>query len=149
VVRAAGVQSEVELVFAGVHQSCAPLLGGLDRLPDPQRVALGTAFGLSSGPVREAFAERARHELQAPGEYVRRRTFEALVKLTAQETDRPAGPRRQHQYRIVSRLFISPRTVGWHLRNVFTKLDVTSRKELRHALPRPADAPGIGDRPRG
>ena len=42
--RAAGVQSEMELAFAGLHQLCAPVLDGLSRLPDPQRVALETAF---------------------------------------------------------------------------------------------------------
>src|SRR6202022_2220994 len=46
VVRAAGVESEMELPFAGLHQLCAPLLNRLERLPAPQRGALGTAFGL-------------------------------------------------------------------------------------------------------
>src|SRR3954454_9526727 len=45
--RAAGVQSEIELAFAGLHQLCAPLLDRLDRLPDPQHQALRVAFGLS------------------------------------------------------------------------------------------------------
>jgi hypothetical protein len=49
VTRAAGVESEMELPFAGLHQLCAPLLGSLDRLPGPQRDALATAFGLSTG----------------------------------------------------------------------------------------------------
>ena len=47
VARAAGVQSEMELAFAGLHQLCAPLLDRLDHLPGPQRDALRTAFGLS------------------------------------------------------------------------------------------------------
>ena len=51
VLRAAGVESEMELPFAGLHQLCAPLLGRLDRLPGPQRVALATAFGLGEGAV--------------------------------------------------------------------------------------------------
>ena len=46
VARAAGVQSEMELAFAGLHQLCAPMLDRLERLPGPQRDALGTAFGL-------------------------------------------------------------------------------------------------------
>ena len=46
VARAAGVESEMELAFAGVHQLCAPLLDRLERLPGPQRDALGIAFGL-------------------------------------------------------------------------------------------------------
>ena len=48
--RAAGVQSEMELPFAAVHQLCAPMLGNLQRLPVPQRDALQIAFGISSGP---------------------------------------------------------------------------------------------------
>ena len=51
VVRAVGVESEMELAYAGLHQLCAPLLEHLDRLPVPQRDALATVFGLSSGPV--------------------------------------------------------------------------------------------------
>jgi DNA-binding CsgD family transcriptional regulator len=51
VVRAAGVQSEMELAFAGLHQFLAPMLDRLDHLPAPQRDALGTAFGVSTGPA--------------------------------------------------------------------------------------------------
>ena len=53
--RAAGVQSEMELPFAGLHQLCAPMLVRLDRLPVPQREALRTAFGLSAGPPPDRF----------------------------------------------------------------------------------------------
>jgi DNA-binding CsgD family transcriptional regulator len=55
VVRAAGVQSEMELAFAGLQQLCAPLLDHLDRLPEPQRDALRTAFGVSAGPAPDRF----------------------------------------------------------------------------------------------
>ncbi|MER5436695.1 ATP-binding protein, partial [Streptomyces sp. NPDC002588] len=55
IVRVAGVQSEMELSYAGLHQLCAPLLTGLDRLPEPQRDALGTAFGLRGGDVPNRF----------------------------------------------------------------------------------------------
>ncbi len=55
VVRAAGVQSEMELAFAGLHQLCAPMLDHADSLPGPQREALRTAFGLSAGPVPDRF----------------------------------------------------------------------------------------------
>lgn len=55
VLRANGVQSEMELPYAGLHQLCAPLLDRLAQLPDPQRVALETAFGLSSGPAPDRF----------------------------------------------------------------------------------------------
>src|SRR6202012_4701648 len=51
VLRAAGVQSEMELAFAGLHQLCAPMLDHAEALPVPQREALRTAFGLSAGPV--------------------------------------------------------------------------------------------------
>jgi hypothetical protein len=54
-VRAVGVQSEMELPFAGLHQMCAPLLGYLVRVPAPQREALHTAFGISSGPPPDRF----------------------------------------------------------------------------------------------
>jgi hypothetical protein len=55
VVRAAGVEGEAELAFAGLHQLCGPILDGLDRLPLPQRDALATAFGLKSGPIPDRF----------------------------------------------------------------------------------------------
>ena len=55
VVRAAGVQSEMELAFAGLHQLCAPMLAQLGRLPGPQRDALLTAFGVSAGPAPDRF----------------------------------------------------------------------------------------------
>jgi hypothetical protein len=55
VVRATGVQSEMELAFAGLQQLCKPLLDHLDRLPGPQREALATAFGLSAGPAPDRF----------------------------------------------------------------------------------------------
>src|ERR671921_624493 len=55
VARAAGVQAEMELAFAGLHQVCAPLLDRLERLPGPQRDALCTAFGLSRGPAPDRF----------------------------------------------------------------------------------------------
>src|ERR1700761_8749549 len=55
VVRAAGVQSEMELAFAGLHQLLAPLLDRLGQLPAPQQEALRTAFGLSAGPAPDRF----------------------------------------------------------------------------------------------
>src|ERR1700736_3085755 len=55
VLRAMGVQSEMELAFAGLHQLCAPMLDHAESLPAPQREALRTAFGLSAGPVPDRF----------------------------------------------------------------------------------------------
>jgi DNA-binding CsgD family transcriptional regulator len=55
VLRGGGVQSEMELAYAGLHQLCGPLLDGLAGLPEPQRDALGTAFGISAGPAPDRF----------------------------------------------------------------------------------------------
>ena len=55
VLRAAGVDSEMELAYASLHQLCLPLLDGLERLPAPQREALRTVFGLSAGPPPDRF----------------------------------------------------------------------------------------------
>jgi len=55
VARAAGIEAEMELAYAGVHQLLTPMLDRLERLPDPQREALGTAFGISPGPAPDRF----------------------------------------------------------------------------------------------
>src|ERR1700755_3653090 len=55
VAAAVGVESELELAYSGLHQICAPLLGELERLPEPQHDALATVFGLSAGPVPDRF----------------------------------------------------------------------------------------------
>ena len=84
----------------------------------------------------DAFAERARRELAATGETVRKRTVETLDDLTPQETQiahLAAGGHTNPE--IGAQLFLSPRTVEWHLRKVFGKLGITSRRELRTALP--------------
>jgi DNA-binding CsgD family transcriptional regulator len=82
------------------------------------------------------FAERTRRELLATGETVRKRDVDSLDELTAQEAliARLAVEGRTNA-EIGAQLFISPRTVEWHLRKVFTKLDVGSRRSLRDALP--------------
>ena len=84
----------------------------------------------------DGFAERARRELVATGERVRTRTVDTRDDLTEQEAriarlacDGLSNPE------IGSRLFLSPRTVEWHLRKVFTKLGIASRHQLRAALP--------------
>ena len=83
----------------------------------------------------EAFAERARRELTATGETVRRLTVETRDVLTPQEAQvaRLAQEGRTNP-EIGAELFISPRTVEYHLHKVFTKLGISSRKELRAAL---------------
>jgi hypothetical protein len=55
VARVAGIQPEMELAFATLHQLCAPMLDRLQRLPEPQRDALGTAFGIRAGPAPDRF----------------------------------------------------------------------------------------------
>jgi DNA-binding CsgD family transcriptional regulator len=88
-----------------------------------------TAMGI------EAFAERARHELLATGETVRKRTVETITELTSQETHIAQLAMADHtNAEIGAQLFISPRTVEWHLRKVFTKLGIGSRRELRASL---------------
>ena len=88
-----------------------------------------------------AFAERARHELLATGETVRKRVFATIEELTPQERHiaRLAGQGLTNP-EIGAQLFISPRTVEWHLGKVFTKLDITSRKELLLAMSEPGRA---------
>jgi DNA-binding CsgD family transcriptional regulator len=83
----------------------------------------------------EAFAERAARELQATGATVRKRTADAQEDLTPQEVQVAQLARDGHTNpEIAARLFISPRTVEWHLRKTFAKLGIASRKELRGAL---------------
>ena len=84
----------------------------------------------------EAFAERAERELLATGERVRKRQIETREQLTAQEIQiarlaRDGLPNAA----IGERLFISRHTVAYHLRKVFSKLDITSRNQLRRVLP--------------
>ena len=83
----------------------------------------------------EAFAGRTGIELLATGEAVRRHNVQARDKLTPQEAQiaRFAGD-GQTNPEIGARLFLSPRTVEWHLHKVFTKLGISSRKDLPRAL---------------
>jgi DNA-binding NarL/FixJ family response regulator len=95
------------------------------------RAQLRTAHEMLAGMGAEAFAERARRELLATGETVRKRTVETVSELTAQEASiaRLARDGRTNP-EIGAQLFLSARTVEWHLRKVFTKLGVSSRREL-------------------
>jgi DNA-binding NarL/FixJ family response regulator len=95
------------------------------------RVQLRAAHDAFSLIAADAFAERALHELLATGETARKRTDEARADLTPQEAqvarlaqDGLSNPE------IGAQLFISPRTVQYHLRKVFRKLNITSRYQL-------------------
>jgi DNA-binding CsgD family transcriptional regulator len=108
------------------------------------REQLRTALLMFTDIGMEGFAERARTELQATGEIVRRHTVETRDDLTAQERqiaelarDGLSNPE------IGARLFLSPRTVEWHLRHVFVKLGIKSRRDLARALPRSESQPAL------
>jgi DNA-binding CsgD family transcriptional regulator len=101
------------------------------------RAQLRAAHDMFTSIGMHAFAERARTELQATGEQVRIHAVETSDELTAQERqiaelarDGLSNPE------IGARMFLSPRTVEWHLRHVFTKLGIKSRRDLASALPR-------------
>jgi ATP/maltotriose-dependent transcriptional regulator MalT len=102
------------------------------------REQLRTAFELLTGMGMEGFGERARRELTATGLKVRKRSPETRDELTPQEEqiarlarDGLSNPE------IGAQLFLSPRTVEWHLHNVFVKLGIGSRKALRTVLAAP------------
>jgi len=100
------------------------------------REQLREAYEMLTAMGVEGFAGRARRELLATGENVRKRRVETTGDLTAQEAqiarlarDGLSNPE------ISTQLFLSPRTIEWHLRKVFVKLGISSRKQLRGALP--------------
>jgi DNA-binding CsgD family transcriptional regulator len=99
------------------------------------REQLRTAHELFTAMGIEAFAERAARELLATGERARKRTVETSGQLTAQETQIARLARDGlANSEIGARLFISPRTVEYHLHKVFTKLDISSRNQLDPVL---------------
>ena len=99
------------------------------------RAQLRIAYEALAAMGVDAFAERARRELLATGETVRRRAVETAGELTAQEAhiarlaaDGLTNPE------IGTQLYLSARTVEWHLRKVFAKVGVSTRRQLRRSL---------------
>lgn len=99
------------------------------------RIQLRSAFEIFSSTGSKAFLERTYRELLATGETVRKRRDETRYELTSQEAEiaRLAGSGYTNA-EIGTELFISPRTVEWHLRKVYTKLGVCSRRQLRRGV---------------
>jgi DNA-binding CsgD family transcriptional regulator len=102
------------------------------------RAQLRAAYEQFTAIGMQAFAERARRELLATGERVRKRAVESRDELTAQERQiaKLARDGLSNQ-EIGARLFLSQHTVAYHLRKVFSKLEITSRNQLAEVLPDP------------
>jgi DNA-binding CsgD family transcriptional regulator len=128
-------RTRVRAQLARGHLLYGEWLRGKRRRSDA-RAQLRIAHDLLDAMGIEAFAERARRELAATGETARKRTVDTSLQLTAQEA-RIARLARDglSNPEIGARLFISARTVKYHLSKVFLKLDITSRSQLDRVLP--------------
>jgi DNA-binding CsgD family transcriptional regulator len=128
-------RTPIRLDLARAHLVYGEWLRRENRRMDA-REQLRSAYEMFIGFSACAFAERARRELLATGEKVRKRSDETRGQLTAQEEQiaRLAADGQTNQ-EIGAQLFLSPRTVEWHLHKVFTKLGVGSRMRLRDKLP--------------
>ena len=105
------------------------------------RAQLRAAHGMFDTIGMAAFAERARRELAVTGETARQRTVEARDTLTPQEAQIAQLARAgMSNPEIAAQLFLSVRTIEWHLRKVFTKLEISSRLQLQRALSHGAGA---------
>jgi DNA-binding CsgD family transcriptional regulator len=134
-------RTRVRVALARAHLRYGEWLRRVRRRVDA-REKLRTAHELFTEAGMEAFAERARVELLATGETARRRAVEIRAQLTAQEAHIARLARDGlSNAEIGARLFISPRTVQYHLRKVFAKLDISSRSQLHRVLPGESTAP--------
>jgi len=126
--------SRMAVDLARAHLLYGEWLRRQRRRVDARR-ELRVSYDLFSDFGMEAFAERARVELEATGEHARRRTMDTLDQLTPQEAQvsRLAAQGKTNR-EIAAQLFISPSTVEYHLRKAFRKLDVKSRTQLARRL---------------
>ena len=178
VVRASGVEGEVDLPYAGLHQLCRSMTDTISALPQPQSDALSVAFGRSTGdapdryvvglatlslmsevaatkPGGGAHTSYREAEERERGARVHSTTFQQMHsgrwagvehgghegsddtrgELTAQESQiAQLAAEGMTNPEIGAKLFLSPRTIEWHLRNVYSKLGVDSRRELPAVL---------------
>ncbi|WP_319437326.1 AAA family ATPase [Mycobacterium sp. RTGN5] len=117
---------------ARVRLSYGEWLRRVNRRTDA-RAQLSEAYASFTRMGAQAFAERARRELVVTGEKVRKQTVSSGTELTAQEAQIARLAAQGHtNSEIGAQLFISAHTVEWHLRKVFAKLGITSRRQLRH-----------------
>ena len=128
-------RTRVRVALARAHLLYGEWLRREGRRMDA-REQLRTAHQMYAEMGMEGFAERARRELQATGETVRKRSVETRDELTAQERQIARLARDGlSNSEVGAQLFLSPRTVEWHLRKVFAKLGIRNRRELANALP--------------
>jgi ATP/maltotriose-dependent transcriptional regulator MalT len=128
-------RTRVRAELARTHLLYGEWLRRINRRIDA-RSELNVAYEMFNAMGMKSFAERTRRELLATGATVHKRNVEMRVDLTAQEAqiarlarDGLSNPE------IGAQLFISARTVEWHLAKVFSKLGISSRRQLRMALP--------------
>jgi DNA-binding CsgD family transcriptional regulator/tetratricopeptide (TPR) repeat protein len=126
-------RTRIKMELARSHLLYGEWLRRENRRRDARR-QLRTAHDMLTASGADAFADRARRELAAAGESVAERATRASDSLTVQEAHiaRLAGGGLTNA-EIGAQLFLSPHTVEWHLRKVFTKLGITSRKQLRRS----------------
>ncbi len=127
-------RTRVAIDLARAHLLYGEWLRRQTRRTDARK-ELRLAYGMFGDFGMEAFAERARVELQATGERARKRTADTQDQLTPQESQVSRLAAQGNTNReIASQLFISPHTVEYHLRKAFRKLDIKSRAQLADRL---------------